>query len=161
MDINFMFGYHVQLKVIAHFKVWNKLGDYVIWIFNLFVFVSSRSDDDTFRSTFIIFLFKWSTSSFNNISIKCNYSHGFRLQRFSIRRGEVWRPLVINGILLFIQRWSGVSVITSYAVTIMTDTKSSINEVVKHCMRKKYVNFVKFRNYHLQVVLNLKILLLF
>ena len=72
---------------------------------------------------------------FSYIYIEHNYSHGMRLQRFSIKRGEVWRPLLINVILLFIQRWSGVSVITSYAVTIMTATKSSINEVVKYYIR--------------------------
>ena len=54
---------------------------------------------------------------------------GLRLERFSPKRGEVWRPMLINFVLLFIQRWSGVSVIGSYAVTVLTATKSSIDEV--------------------------------
>ena len=62
---------------------------------------------------------------------------GLRLERFSLTRGEVWRPMMINFILLFVLRWSGVSVIGSYAVTVLTSTKSSINEVYNNESLKK------------------------
>ena len=43
---------------------------------------------------------------------------------------------MINFILLFVLRWSGVSVIGSYAVTVLTSTKSSINEVFNNEFQK-------------------------
>ena len=52
----------------------------------------------------------------------------YRFERFSPKRREVWRPLLIIFAIAFIQQCSGVATVTTYAVTILTQTGSSINE---------------------------------
>ena len=75
--------------------------------------------------------------SVNKNSWKC----ALRMERFSFKRREVWMPIFVNAVLLFIQRWCGVSIIASYAVSILTETRSSIDEVPKWYTSLKYVTW--------------------
>ena len=46
-----------------------------------------------------------------------------------LRRPEVWKPLVLVIVIFFLQQFSGMSVITYYAVNAIKDAGSSVDAV--------------------------------
>ena len=46
-----------------------------------------------------------------------------------LRRPEVWKPLVLVVVIFFLQQFSGMSVITYYAVNAIKDAGSSVDAV--------------------------------
>ena len=46
-----------------------------------------------------------------------------------LRRPEVWKPLVLVVVIFFLQQFSGMSVITYYAVSAIKDAGSSVDAV--------------------------------
>ena len=57
-----------------------------------------------------------------------DYSPLQRLRRLS-KRKDVVRPLLIMMVVMLLQQFSGLSTIAYYAVTVLTDSHSSVNEV--------------------------------
>ena len=47
-----------------------------------------------------------------------------------LRRPEVWKPLLLVVVIFFLQQFSGMSVITYYAVNAIKDAGSSVDAVV-------------------------------
>ena len=57
-----------------------------------------------------------------------DYSSLQRLRRLS-KRKDVVRPLLIMMVVMLLQQFSGLSTIAYYAVTVLSDSHSSVNEV--------------------------------
>ena len=57
-----------------------------------------------------------------------DYSLLRKLRRL-LKRKDVVRPLLIMMVVMLLQQFSGLSTIAYYAVTVLTDSHSSVNEV--------------------------------
>ena len=57
-----------------------------------------------------------------------DYSLLQKLRRL-LKRKDVVRPLLIMMVVMLLQQFSGLSTIAYYAVTVLTDSHSSVNEV--------------------------------
>ena len=44
-----------------------------------------------------------------------------------LARPDVWKPLLIMTVLMFLQQWCGLATVTYYAVAVMTSTGTSVN----------------------------------